>query len=148
MRGSDIAQVKEPGSMACSLSFSVFTKNVFFKWKTTKGTNLKISAAMPDQPSTITYVMKKVAFIGIDTPTVCGILHSSKTCNIYIFLNIYSITQIVLFWEMQISNCRDGKKKKKIGSYMVGDWFKNPWSCWRAVPVMMLPRNTFTSKNK
>lgn len=74
MRGSDVAKVKEPASIASSLSFSVFTKNVFFRWKIISGVNLTISAAIPDQPSTIMYVIKKVAFIGMDTPTVFGIL--------------------------------------------------------------------------
>lgn len=69
-----MAKAKQPGSIACSLSLSVLTKNVFFKWKMIKGTNLRISAAIPAQPSTIIYVMKNVAFIGIETPAVIGIL--------------------------------------------------------------------------
>jgi hypothetical protein len=38
------------------------------------GFNLRISPAIPAHPSTIIYVMKKVAFIGMETPIVLGIL--------------------------------------------------------------------------
>jgi hypothetical protein len=47
-------------------------------WNMTNGFNLRTSAAMPDHPSTIMYVMKKVAFMGIDSPTVSGILVTAK----------------------------------------------------------------------
>jgi hypothetical protein len=53
IRGSDVAKSKQPGSIACSLSCSVLTKNVFLRWNITNGTNLRISTAIPDQPSTI-----------------------------------------------------------------------------------------------
>lgn len=67
-----------PGSIALSTSLSVFTRNMFFRWKITRGFNLRISPAIPAQPSTIIYVIKKVAFIGIDTPIFRGILHERK----------------------------------------------------------------------
>lgn len=70
MRGSDVAKSKLPGSIALSLSCSVFTKKAFFRWKVINGTNLRTSAAIPAQPSTIMYVIKNVAFMGIVLPTV------------------------------------------------------------------------------
>lgn len=75
IRGSDAANSMHPGFVASSLSFSVFTKKAIFKWYIIRGTNLTISRAIPAQPSIMMYVMKKVAFIGIDTPIVFGILH-------------------------------------------------------------------------
>ncbi|KAI4349549.1 hypothetical protein L6164_010127 [Bauhinia variegata] len=70
IRGSDVAKAGEPGSITCSLSSSVLTKNAFFRWNVINGVNLRISPAIPDQPSTIIYVMKNVAFMGIVLPTV------------------------------------------------------------------------------
>jgi hypothetical protein len=63
-----------PGFIAFSLSLSVFTRNMFFRWNITNGFNRRISLAMPAHPSTIIYVIKKVAFIGMETPMVLGIL--------------------------------------------------------------------------
>jgi hypothetical protein len=47
------------------LSFSVLTRKKFFRWKNSSGVSFNISLAIPVQPSTITYIMKKVAFIGM-----------------------------------------------------------------------------------
>lgn len=68
--GSDVAKSKQPGSMAFSLSCSVFTKNVFFRWNVINVDNLRISPDTPAHPSIIMYVMKNVAFMGIVLPTV------------------------------------------------------------------------------
>jgi hypothetical protein len=35
IRGSDVAKSKQPGSIACSLSCSVLTKNLFLRWNIT-----------------------------------------------------------------------------------------------------------------
>jgi hypothetical protein len=64
-----------PGFIAFSLSLSVFTINMFFKWYITNGFTRRISLAIPAHPSTIMKVMKNVAFIGMATPIVLGILH-------------------------------------------------------------------------
>jgi len=81
MRGSDVENSKLPGSIAFSLSCSVFTKNVFLRWKVINGDNLRISAAIPAQPSTIMYVMKNVAFMGIVLPTVFVNLKINIPCQ-------------------------------------------------------------------
>jgi hypothetical protein len=47
----------------------------------TNGFNRRTSAATPAQPSTIMYVMKNVAFMGIDSPTTSGILESTEMKN-------------------------------------------------------------------
>ena len=70
-----------PGSIALSLSLSVFTINMFFRWYITRGFTRRISFAIPAQPSTIMYVMKNVAFIGIATPIVLGILQKEYTTS-------------------------------------------------------------------
>jgi hypothetical protein len=78
IRGSVVPKSKLPGSMACSRSCSVLTKKAFFIWNMTSGFNLRTSAATPAHPSTIKYVMKNVAFMGIDSPTVSGILVATE----------------------------------------------------------------------
>lgn len=63
-----------PGYIASSLSLSVFTKKKFFKWYMTNGLTIRISAAIPAHPSTIMYVIKNVALIGMAAPIVFGML--------------------------------------------------------------------------
>ena len=61
--------------MALSLSLSVFTKKAFHRWKTTRGLNRSISAAMPAHPSITIYVTKNNAFCATESPIKLGILH-------------------------------------------------------------------------
>jgi len=49
----------------------------------TNGFNRRTSAAIPDQPSTIMYVMKNVAFIGMDSPITSGILEVTQVKMTY-----------------------------------------------------------------
>ena len=72
--GTVSGKPKLPASIAFSLSFSVFTKNVFFKWYIISGLRRSISAATPAHPSIIMYVMKNNALLETASPINPGIL--------------------------------------------------------------------------
>jgi len=51
---------------------------------------------------------------------------------------MHLVKSVVLLQLKMLNNCNSSTRR----AYSFADWWRNSSSCWNAVPVIMLPRNT------